>query len=67
MNLEKAIKCEMLVQDLNANDMARLFRVSRRTWDRWIADANSLSVWQLTVIAGKLETTATELLRKAGL
>lgn len=50
--LSRRIKAAMILAGVTAGEMAKLFRVTPRTWRNWMADPqNRLTVGQLDVIA----------------
>lgn len=58
------IKARMAYLGISQEEMARLFKVSTRTWRNWMADTDQITVGRMRIIAKRLGTTVGELIRE---
>lgn len=49
---------------ISQEEMARLFKVSTRTWRNWMTDTDQITVGRMRIIAKRLGTTVGELIRE---
>ena len=62
MNISDRIRGRSVERHIKTKDWAKLFKISPRTWQNWLANPENISIGKLQVIAAKLNTTVSVLL-----
>lgn len=62
MNIADRIRGRSVERHIKTKDWAKLFKISPRTWQNWLANPENISIGKLQVIAAKLNTTVSVLL-----
>lgn len=62
MTVADRIRGRSVERHIKTRDWAKLFKVTERTWQNWMAEPENLSVGKIRVIAARLDTTVSVLL-----
>ena len=64
MSIADRIRGLMAMKRIRVREMARIFRVTERTWLNWMQNPEMIPIGRLRVIAAKLEVSTAELIGK---
>lgn len=62
MSVADRIRGRSVEQHIKTRDWAKLFKVSDRTWQNWLAEPENITIGRLRVIAAKLGTSPADLM-----
>lgn len=62
MTVADRIRGRSVERHIKTRDWAKLFKVSERTWQNWLADPECIPIGRLRVIAARLGVEVIELL-----